>query len=52
VALSEELAAGPPANRKEVLGKIADLLERQGINVEEVGQIGRVSIFPSITKNE
>ena len=52
MALSEELAAGPPANRKEVLGKIADLLERQGINVEEVGQIGRVSIYQSLTKNE
>jgi predicted phosphodiesterase len=52
VALSEELTAGPPANRKEVLGKIADLLERQGINVEEVGQIGRVSIYQSLTKND
>lgn len=52
MALSEELAAGPPANRKEVLGKIADLLERQGINVEEVGQIGRVSIYQSLTKND
>jgi len=52
VALSEELITGPPANRKEVLGKIADLLERQGINVEEVGQIGRVSIYQSLTKND
>ena len=52
MALSEELITGPPANRKEVLGKIADLLERQGINVDEVGQIGRVSIYQSLTKNE
>lgn len=52
MALSEELIVGPPANRKEVLGKIADLLERQGINVDEVGQIGRVSIYQSLTKNE
>ncbi len=52
MALSEELITGPPANRKEVLGKIADLLERQGINVEEVGQIGRVSIYQSLTKND
>lgn len=52
MALSEELIVGPPANRKEVLGKIADLLERQGINVDEVGQIGRVSIYQSLTKND
>ena len=52
MALSEELITGPPANRKEVLGKIADLLERQGINVDEVGQIGRVSIYQSLTKND
>lgn len=52
MGLSEDITNGPPANRKEVLGKIADLLERQGINVDEVGQIGRVSIYQSLTKND
>lgn len=38
-------------NRKQALGRIADLLERNGIDVEEIGQIKRVSLYQSITKN-
>lgn len=49
--LSDELNAGPNPNRKEILGKIADLLERQNIDVDEVGAIKRVSIYQSLTKN-
>lgn len=49
--IKDEIAAGPPPSRKEVLGKIADLLERQGISVDEVGSIGRVSLYQSLTKN-
>jgi len=51
MSLSDDIRTGPPANRREVLGKIADLLDRQGISVDEVGSIGRVSIYQSLTKN-
>lgn len=48
--LSDELK-NPPPNRKEVLGKLADLLDRQNINVDEIGKIQRVSLYQSLTKN-
>lgn len=35
-----------------MLGKIADLLDRQGISVDEVGKINRVSLYQSLTKND
>lgn len=51
MSLSDELHSGPQPSRKEVLGRIADLLERQNISVEEVGEIKRVSLYQSLTKN-
>jgi len=50
VALSDELT--PPAPKKEVLGKIANLLDRNGIDVDEIGRITRVSLYQSLTKND
>lgn len=38
--------------KKEVLGKIASLLDRNGIDVDEVGRIQRVSLYQSLTKND
>ena len=38
-------------SRKQALGRIADLLERNGIDVDEIGHIKRVSLYQSITKN-
>jgi predicted phosphodiesterase len=52
VALSEAFNKDVPLPRKEVLGRIADLLDRQGISVDEIGQINRVSIYQSLTKNQ
>lgn len=40
-----------PAYRKEQLGKLADLLDRQGISVDEIGRIRRISLYQSLTKN-
>ena len=46
----------PPATDKaaklEKLGKLVDLFDRQGIDINEVGQIKRVSVYQSLTKNE
>ncbi len=50
MTIKEELTAGPP-NPKEVLGKLADLFTRQGIDIDEIGQIQRVSLYQSLTKN-
>lgn len=47
--LSEDLTTPPP---KAVLGKIADLLQRNNIDVEEIGKIKRVSVYQSLTKND
>lgn len=52
MALSDELNTPPAPDRKQTLGKIAELLERQNINVEEIGRINRVSLYQSLTKND
>ena len=51
MSLANELST-PPVDRKAMLGKIADLLDRQGISVDEVGKINRVSLYQSLTKND
>ena len=51
MALSDDLKTPPPP-KKEVLGKIATLLDRNGIDVDEVGRITRVSLYQSLTKND
>ena len=47
--LSDDLGT-PPA--KATLGKIAELLNRNNIDVEEVGSIKRISLYQSLTKND
>lgn len=37
---------------RQTLGKIADLLTRQGISLDEVGSIKKVSVYQTITKGE
>lgn len=52
MGLSDKLTdqAGAPA-RKETLGKIADLLSRNGIDIDEIGRVQRVSLYQSMFKN-
>lgn len=45
-------ATETPASRREQLGRLADLLDRQGISVDEIGTVKRVSLYQSLTKNE
>lgn len=40
-----------PNVKREQLGKLADLLDRQGISIDEIGRVKRVSLYQSITKN-
>ena len=46
--LSKHLDKGPP---KQALGKLSELLERQGIEIEEIGEIKKVSLYQSLTKD-
>ncbi len=50
-----DITPPPPADKTaklEKLGKLVDLFDRQGIDINEVGQIKRVSVYQSLTKNE
>lgn len=51
MTLSDELAK-TPVTRTQMLGKLADLLDRQGISIDEVGQVKRVSVYQSMMKND
>ena len=46
--LSKKLDQGPP---RQALGKLADLLDRHNIDLEEIGDIKKVSLYQSLTKN-
>lgn len=46
--LTQALTEPPPAM---ALGKIAELLERNGISIEEVGRVQRISLYQTITKD-
>lgn len=46
----EQAKSGAP--RKEYLGRIAALLDRNGIDLDEVGRVSRVSLYQTITKND
>jgi hypothetical protein len=50
--LSEDLAAGsPPPPKRKTLGQIADLLERNGIDVEDVGRVQKVNVWQGFYKD-
>lgn len=54
MALADGVASDAPMPtgvKRDVLGRIANLLERQGIDVDEVGKIQRISLYQSLTKN-
>jgi predicted phosphodiesterase len=44
-------AADSTAARRNMLGRIADLLDRNGISVDDVGAVRRVSLYQSVTKD-
>src|SRR5690348_11017156 len=41
-----------PISKRATLGKIADLLERNGIDVEDVGQVQRVNVWQGFYKDD
>ena len=52
-ALSDDIAraAEPSGAKRAALGRIAELLERNGIDVDEVGSVRRVSLYQQVTKD-
>ena len=52
VGLSDAIQSGPPPAKKDVLGKIAHLLERNGIDIEEVGRVTRVNVWQGFYKDD
>lgn len=53
MSLSDEIArqAEPSLSKKAVMGRIADLLTANGIDIDEVGAIKKVSLYQSVTKD-
>jgi hypothetical protein len=49
--LSEFDAADPSRTKRKVLGQIADLLERNGISTDDIGQVHRVNIWQGMSKD-
>lgn len=41
-----------PEKNTKALGQLVELLERKNINLEDIGDVKRVSIYQSLTKNE
>ena len=41
-----------PNKNTKVLGKLLELLDRKNIDIEDIGDVKRVSIYQSLTKNE
>lgn len=55
MSLAKKIAEDTPqstAARRDALGKIADLLDRNGIDIDEVGRVQRVSLYQSLIKND
>ena len=52
-ALSDDIAraAEPSGAKRATLGRIAELLERNGIDVDEIGAVRRVSLYQQVTKD-
>ena len=51
MGLADDARTTPAAPTAATLGRIATLLDRNGIDIDEVGRITRVSLYQSLTKN-
>lgn len=50
--LEDALNAGPPQSMKEKIGKLADLLERSGINADDIGRVDKINVWQGFYKDE
>jgi len=52
VTLADEARAIAPVPKQATLGKIADLLERNGIDIDDVGKVAKVNLWQGFMKGE
>jgi hypothetical protein len=51
VGIEDDLSQ-PPQNTRALLGKIADLLDRSGINPDEIGRVEKIRVWQGFHKDE
>jgi hypothetical protein len=49
---ADHLGSEGPAAKRVALGKLADLLERQGIDLDEIGRVNRINAWQGFLKDE
>jgi predicted phosphodiesterase len=49
--LSDKLST-PPENKAQALGRLVEILDRQNIDINEIGSVKRVSLYQSLTKDQ
>lgn len=49
--LENALDAGPPLSARDRIGRLADLLERSGIDVEEIGKVDKIKVWQGFYKD-
>ena len=42
----------PPESKAQALGKLIEILDRQNIDINEIGSVKRVSLYQSLTKDQ
>ena len=52
MTLDAKLNAGPPPSIKDKMGKLAELLERSGIDPDEIGRVERINVWQGFLKDE
>lgn len=51
VSIADEVASAGATSKAATLGKIAELLDRNGIDIDEIGRVQRVSLYQAMMKN-
>lgn len=49
--LADKLST-PPESKAQALGKLVEILDRQNIDINEIGSVKRVSLYQSLTKDQ
>ena len=49
--LADKLST-PPENKAQALGRLVEILDRQNIDINEIGSVKRVSLYQSLTKDQ
>lgn len=48
----EDALSAPPVSARDRLGKLADLLDRSGIDVDEIGKVEKINVWQGFYKDE